>query len=142
MGLLYSSLCFFSLVPMQKEKKNGWREHLECRFIPLETKDSVLLKDLYRVCWVDDRIFVFDRYPDHNAIRPSRQKYLHWQLLWNDDQSGYIQQLRAVENRIFDLFDAHKTEWEQNGLDTKEIQRLYKEVDKLVNKAFLGLQKS
>ena len=25
-GLLYSSLCFFSLVPMQKEKKNGWRE--------------------------------------------------------------------------------------------------------------------
>lgn len=63
-------------------------------------------------------------------------------LLWNDDQSGYIQQLRAVENRIFDLFDAHKTEWEQNGLDTKEIQRLYKEVDKLVNKAFLGLQKS
>ena len=67
---------------------------------------------------------------------------LHWQLLWNDDQSGYIQQLRAVENRIFDLFDAHKTEWEQNGLDTKEIQRLYKEVDKLVNKAFLGLQKS
>ena len=54
----------------------------------------------------------------------------------------YIQQLRAVENRIFDLFDAHKTEWEQNGLDTKEIQRLYKEVDKLVNKAFLGLQKS
>ena len=65
-----------------------------------------------------------------------------WQLLWNDDQSGYIQQLRAVENRIFDLFDAHKAEWEQNGLDTKEIQRLYKEVDKLVNKAFLGLQKS
>ena len=28
----------------------GLQEHLECRFIPLETKDSVLLKDLYRVC--------------------------------------------------------------------------------------------
>ena len=78
----------------------------------------------------------------YSIHRGNGQKYLHWQLLWNDDQSGYIQQLRAVENRIFDLFDAHKTEWEQNGLDTKEIQRLYKEVDKLVNKAFLGLQKS
>jgi putative flippase GtrA len=44
------------------------QEHLECRFIPLETKDSVLLKDLYRVCWVDDRIFVFDRSDEINAL--------------------------------------------------------------------------
>ena len=71
-----------------------------------------------------------------------RSKVFALATVMDDDQSGYIQQLRAVENRIFDLFDAHKTEWEQNGLDTKEIQRLYKEVDKLVNKAFLGLQKS
>ena len=46
----------------------GLQEHLECRFIPLETKDSVLLKDLYRVCWVDDRIFVFDRSDEINAL--------------------------------------------------------------------------
>lgn len=45
----------------------GLQEHLECRFIPLETKDSVLLKDLYRVCWVDDRIFVFDRSDEINT---------------------------------------------------------------------------
>lgn len=46
----------------------GLQEHLECRFIPLETKDSVLLKDLYRVCWVDDRIFVFDRSDEINGL--------------------------------------------------------------------------
>lgn len=34
----------------------------------METKDSVLLKDLYRVCWVDDRIFVFDRSDEINAL--------------------------------------------------------------------------
>ena len=31
-------------------------------------EDSVLLKDLYRVCWVDDRIFVFDRSDEINAL--------------------------------------------------------------------------
>ena len=28
----------------------------------------MLLKDLYRVCWVDDRIFVFDRSDEINAL--------------------------------------------------------------------------
>ena len=51
----------------------------------------------------------------YSIHRGNGQKYLHWQLLWNDDQSGYIQQLRAVENRIFDLFDAHKTELAEEG---------------------------
>ena len=47
----------------------GLQEHLECRFIPLETKDSVLLKDLYRVLlgWTDS-YFVFDRVIEINAL--------------------------------------------------------------------------
>ena len=48
-----------------RKRLYGW---LAGTFIPLETKDSVLLKDLYRVCWVDDRIFVFDRSDEINAL--------------------------------------------------------------------------
>lgn len=76
----------------------------------------------------------------YSIHRGNGQKYLHWQLLWNDAQTGYIQQLRPVENRIFDLFNRHKAEWEQNGLDIEKIQRLYQDVDPTVNKAFQDLQ--
>lgn len=50
-----------AVVDFGKECTTDLRERLECRFIVLETNDSVLLNDIDRVCWVDNRIFVLDR---------------------------------------------------------------------------------
>lgn len=49
-----------AVVDFGKECTTDLRERLECRFIVLETNDSVLLNDIDRVCWVDNRIFVLD----------------------------------------------------------------------------------
>ena len=72
--------------------------------------------------------------------RGNGQKYLHWQLLWNDSQTGFIQQLRPVEERIFGWFDEHKTVWEQNGLDIDEVRRLYKQVEQLLSDTYRSLK--
>lgn len=50
-----------AVVDFGNECTTDLRERLECRFVVLETNDSVLLNDIDRVCWVDNRIFVLDR---------------------------------------------------------------------------------
>lgn len=72
-------------------------------------------------------------YPIHYG---NGQKYLRWQLLWNESGTGYIQKLRPVEEQIAGLFIAYKADWEKNGLDTSEIRRLYKESERLVKDAY------
>lgn len=64
------------------------------------------------------------------------QEYLHWQLLWNDEGTGYMQKLGSVEEQIAGLFIAHKIDWENKGLDTSGINNLYREVEHLVKAAY------
>lgn len=64
------------------------------------------------------------------------QEYLHWQLLWNNEGTGYIQKLRPVEEQIAGLFGAHKTDWENKGLDINGVNSLYKEAEHLVKTAY------
>lgn len=40
----------------------------------------------------------------YSIHRSNGQKYLHWQLLWNEENTGYIQQLQDAETQIFRLF--------------------------------------
>lgn len=72
-------------------------------------------------------------YPIHYG---NGQKYLRWQLLWNDEGTGYIQKLRPVEERIAGKFTNHAAESKNKGLDTREIKRLYQETELLVNEAY------
>ena len=73
----------------------------------------------------------------YSITRGNGYKYLHWQLLWNKEQTGYIQKLTPVEDQVFDLFNAHKREWEKKDrLDVPKIKRLYKEAEGLIMKAF------
>lgn len=75
-------------------------------------------------------------YPIHYG---NGQKYLHWQLLWNNEGTGYIQQLRPVEEQVADLFIGHTGEWEKNGLDIARIQGLYKEAGRLIEEGYAPL---
>ena len=75
-------------------------------------------------------------YPIH---RGNGHKYLHWELLWNNENNGYIQQLQDTENKVFNLFLPHMKDWEKNGLNTEEVQRLYKEAAQIIEKEYKEL---
>lgn len=72
----------------------------------------------------------------YSIHRGNGRKYLHWQLLWNEAGSGYMQQLNHVEDRIFDLFDTRKSVWERDGLNKEEVEKLYREVGQIVESAY------
>lgn len=78
----------------------------------------------------------------YSIHRGNGQKYLHWKLLWNDENSGYMQQLQETENKIFNLFLPHIKEWEKNGLNREEVQRLYKEATGIIETKYKELNKS
>ena len=61
-------------------------------------------------------------YPIH---RGNGQKYIRWQLLWNEAGTGYIQQLQPVETELFRLFDASLAIRGKGSLDRKEIRAFY-----------------
>lgn len=75
-----------------------------------------------------------------NRIFPIKRgngaKYIHWQLLYNDENKGIMQQLKPVEEAVFELFTSKQKNWEQTGLNTDEIRQLYREADLLVKKAY------
>lgn len=76
-------------------------------------------------------------YPIH---RGNGKKYLHWQLLWNESGTGYIQRLDPVEERIFALFDARKAAWESAGQpDPATVRKLYAEAERMIREAYEGL---
>ena len=76
-------------------------------------------------------------YPIH---RGNGYKYLHWSLLWNDSKTGYMQQLQQTENKVFNLFLPRIQEWEKNGLNTEEIQQLYKEATQIIEEDYKRIQ--
>lgn len=76
----------------------------------------------------------------YSVKRGNGQKYLHWRLLWNEAGDGYMQQLLQTEAQVFDLFNAHKAEWEAKGLDKEEVGRLYGEAALLIEAVYGRLQ--
>ena len=73
----------------------------------------------------------------YSIKRGNGYKYLHWQLLWNKEQTGYMQKLAPVEEEVSALFNAHKKEWEKKDrLDVPKIRQLYKEAEEIIMTAF------
>lgn len=72
-------------------------------------------------------------YPIH---RGNGQKYLNWNLLYNDGQTGIMQQLQPVEDEVFAMFGKKQPEWEKNGLNKEEVRQLYKQASDLIEKTY------
>lgn len=69
--------------------------------------------------------------------RGNGQKYLHWQLLWNNEKTGYIQQLQPVETQVFKLFETASSS--HDTLDTKKTTDIYKQADSIISAAYRQL---
>lgn len=75
----------------------------------------------------------------YSIHRGNGAKYLHWQLLWNETDTGYMQQVQETENQIFRLFNSHMQDWNQNGLDMKVVDKLYQEVTPVIQETYSKL---
>ena len=69
--------------------------------------------------------------------RGNGQKYLHWQLLWNNEKTGYIQQLQPVETQVFKLFETASSS--HDTLDTKKTTDIYKQAESIISAAYRQL---
>lgn len=69
--------------------------------------------------------------------RGNGQKYLHWQLLWNNEKTGYIQQLQPVETQVFKLFETASSS--HDTLDTKKTKDIYKQAESIISAAYRQL---
>lgn len=72
----------------------------------------------------------------YSLHRGNGARYLHWELLWNQTNTGYMQQLQETENSIFDMFLPLISLWEKDGLNINEINNLYKEATTLIEKKY------
>lgn len=72
----------------------------------------------------------------YSIHRGNGAKYLHWQLLWNDSNEGYMQQVQETENRIFQLFNFRMQDWSRKGLDIKEVTKLYQELTPVIKETY------
>lgn len=73
------------------------------------------------------------------VTRGNGAKYIRWNLLYNDNNSGIIQQLAPVEDAIFTLFAPKLKEWEKTGLNKEEIRDLYKQMGESVERIYKDL---
>lgn len=76
----------------------------------------------------------------YSIHRGNGAKYLHWRLLWNEEGSGYMQQLQQTEDKVFDLFNSQKSNWEKEGLNTEEVRKLYAKATPLIEAVYKQLK--
>lgn len=75
----------------------------------------------------------------YSIHRGNGQKYLHWQLLWNDENTGYIQQLQDAETQIFRLFETISSTNDKQFPDTEKIKASYKQAESIITTTYRQL---
>ncbi len=71
--------------------------------------------------------------------RGSGKRYFKFNLIYNREKTGYMQQLSSVDQYIFRLFKEPIERWRRDGIDKKELQLLYRDLDDSVIGAYSGI---
>ncbi|WP_071145550.1 carcinine hydrolase/isopenicillin-N N-acyltransferase family protein [Bacteroides ihuae] len=67
-------------------------------------------------------------------------RYFNWELLYNEDKTGYMQRLAPVEEEIFNRTIPKLTEWRMQGrLNLDQMTSLYSELDHYVAEKYKEL---
>lgn len=60
-------------------------------------------------------------------------RYMNWELLYNNAQTGYMQVLAAVEKRVFGLTASKLNEWRAQGeVNVQQMYELYSDLDNYI----------
>ncbi len=71
--------------------------------------------------------------------RGNGSKYMNFSLIYNSSRTGYMQELSSTESYIESLFREPVERWRREGINQKELQELYADVDEAVTGAYLSL---
>lgn len=64
-------------------------------------------------------------------------RYMNWELLYNNDKTGYMQRLAPVEKKVFDITRPGLDAARKNGkLNVEEVYKWYDEMDQYVAGAY------
>ncbi len=79
------------------------------------------------------------KYKTFSNKRGSGQRYMNFNLIYNSNKTGYMQELAASEHYIETLFREPIERWRRNGLNLKELQEYYNDADEAVKGAYMML---
>lgn len=71
--------------------------------------------------------------------RGSGSKYMNFNLIYNSNKTGYMQELASAEHYIETLFKQPIERWRKEGLNVSELLQYYKDADDAVTSAYLSL---
>lgn len=79
------------------------------------------------------------KYKTFSNKRGSGQRYMNFNLIYNSNRTGYMQELAPAEHYIETLFKEPIERWRRDGLNVNELLQYYKDADDAVNSAYLSL---
>ncbi len=79
------------------------------------------------------------KYKTFSNKRGSGQRYMNFNLIYNSNRTGYMQELAPAENYIETLFREPVRRWRRDGLNISELLQYYKDADDAVKSAYLSL---
>ena len=71
--------------------------------------------------------------------RGNGSRYLNINVLYNGEKTGFMQQLRPLEDKIFNNTRAKLEIWRKDGMNEKTIKEYYQQLDKMVTTEYLKL---
>lgn len=61
-------------------------------------------------------------------------RYFNWELLWNKNNTGYMQSLAPVEEKVFQMAEPRMKAWYERGeVDTKQVYQFYDEMNQYIS---------
>lgn len=79
------------------------------------------------------------KYKTFSNKRGSGQRYMNFNLIYNSNRTGYMQELAPAEHYIETLFKEPIKRWRRDGLNVNELLQYYKDADDAVSSAYLSL---
>ena len=68
------------------------------------------------------------------------QRYFNWELLYNKQQTGYMQLLAPIEDHVFKTTQQQTAQWYQTGkIESNQLKTLYEELNRYVSTSYQQL---
>lgn len=75
-------------------------------------------------------------YPIHKG---NGQKYIHWEVFWNDNGNGSLQIIEPCREKVYDMFQSCRDEWGEKSLDLEKIYSIYRKAESVIEDCYENL---
>lgn len=106
-----------------------------------ENQPAVVLKsDISNNAMACDKALAL-KYKTYSNTRGSGPRYFNFNLIYNSDRTGYMQELASTEKLINSIFNEPIKRWRKGGIKVDELLYHNKDIDDSIYLAYLSLMK-